>query len=79
MSENPSLTAADIEAAHGGRWGVWQSDTGQWWAARNQPLTADQLTAGAVPFLRAATPDDLKRAISDEERLTGSCKDGDPR
>jgi len=79
MSENPSLTAADIETAHGGRWGVWQSDTGQWWAARTQPLTAGQLNAGAVAFLRAATSDDLKQAISDEERLTDSTKDRDPR
>jgi hypothetical protein len=71
MTENSSLTATDIEAACGGRWGVWQSDTGQWWAARTQPLTASQLAAGGVSFLRAATPDELKQAISDEERLTG--------
>jgi hypothetical protein len=71
MTENSSLTAADIEAAYGGRWGAWQSDTGQWWAARTQPLTASQLAAGGVPFLRAATPDELKQAISEEERLTG--------
>jgi hypothetical protein len=72
MSENPSLTAADIEAACGGRWGIWQSDTGQWWAARTQPLKASQLAAGGVPFLRAATAGELKQAISDEEQLTGS-------
>ena len=72
MSESSSLTAADIESACGGRWGVWQSDTGQWWAARTQPLTADQLAAGGVPFLRADTPDELKQAISDEEHLTDS-------
>jgi len=71
MTENSSLTAADIETACDGRWGVWQSDTGQWWAARTQPLTASQLAAGGVPFLRAATPDELKQAISEEERLTG--------
>jgi hypothetical protein len=71
MTENSSLSATDIEAAYCGRWGVWQSDTGQWWAARTQPLTASQLAAGGVPFLRAATPDELKQAISDEERLTG--------
>ena len=72
MSERPSVTAADIESACGGRWGVWQSDTGQWWAARTKPLTASQLAAGGVPFLRAATPGELKQAISDEERLTDS-------
>jgi len=70
MTENSSLTAADIETACDGRWGVWQSDTGQWWAARTQPLTASQAVAGGVPFLRAATPGELKQAISDEERLT---------
>ena len=69
MSENPSLTAADIEAAYNGRWAVWLSDTGQWWAARAQPLTAGQLAAGCVPFLRAAAPDELRQAISCEERL----------
>jgi hypothetical protein len=70
MTESSSLTATDIEAACDGRWGVWQSDTGQWWAARTQPLTASQLAAGGVPFLRAATSGELKQAISDEERLT---------
>jgi hypothetical protein len=77
MSEKPSLSAEDIEAACDGRWGIWQSDTGQWWAARTQPLTADQLTAGSVSFLRAATPGELMQAISDEERLTNPAKDRD--
>jgi hypothetical protein len=71
MSENPSPTAAEIENAHGGRWAVWQSDTGQWWAARTQPLTSSQLAAGGVPFLRAAAPDELRQAIGEEEQLTG--------
>jgi hypothetical protein len=70
MCENPGLTAADIEAAYGGRWAVWLSDAGQWWAARTQSLTASQLAVGCVPFLRAAAPDDLRQAISYEERLT---------
>jgi hypothetical protein len=70
MSEKHSLTGADIETACSERWAVWQSDTGQWWAARTQPLTASQLTAGCVPFLRAATPEELTQAISQEERLT---------
>lgn len=75
MSENSSVSAADIEAAYDGRWGVWQSDTGQWWAARTQPLTASHLTAGAVPFLRADTPGELMKAISDEERSTSTAKE----
>jgi hypothetical protein len=68
MSQDPSQIAADIEAAYSGRWAVWLSDTGQWWAARTQPLTAAQLTAGRVPFLRGASPDELSKAISDEEQ-----------
>lgn len=70
MSENHSLTAAGIEAACGGRWAVWESDTGQWWAARTRPLTGSQLAAGGVPFLRSATPGELSQAIRQEERLT---------
>jgi hypothetical protein len=72
MCDSPSLTAADIEAACGGRWGVWRSDTGQWWAARTRPLTASQFAAGGVPFLRASTSGELSQAISDEEQLTDS-------
>ena len=72
MSENPGQTAANIETAHGGRWAVWLSDTGQWWAARTRPLTASQLAAGGVPFLRGATPGELRQALSNEERLTES-------
>jgi hypothetical protein len=79
MDENArQRTAADIEAACNGRWAVWQSDTGQWWAARTRPLTAHQQSAGAVPYLRAETPDELRQAISDEERLTTE-EPGDPR
>jgi hypothetical protein len=71
MDDNTSQgTAADIEAACNGRWAVWQSDSGQWWAARTRPLTAHQQNTGAVPYLRAETPGELRQAISDEERLT---------
>jgi hypothetical protein len=61
-----------------GRWAIWQSETGQWWAARARPLTAHQQNAGAVPYLRAETPDELRQTISDEERLTTEGP-GDPR
>ena len=59
--ENPSLAAtiAAIEAVFGGRWGVWLSDTGWWWAARTQTLTAGELAAGCVPFLHAHNPEEL--------------------
>ena len=69
---NPTVSAAAaIEAASGGRWGVWLSDTGQWWAARTRPLTADELNAGCVPFLQADSPEELRQRITDEEQLTG--------
>jgi hypothetical protein len=60
--------AATIEADHP-CWRAWQSDTGRWWAARKQPLTADELNAGCVPFLRADDPDELRQKIEAEEEL----------
>jgi hypothetical protein len=71
---NPSVTG--IEAAFGGRWGVWLSDTGQWWAARKHPLTARHLATGCVPFVRAATPEELIEAITEEERLMSQAQGG---
>jgi hypothetical protein len=41
-----AATAAAIEAEFGGRWGIWLSDTCQWWAARRQALSAEELAAG---------------------------------
>jgi hypothetical protein len=58
-----------IEAAFGGRWAVWLSDTGWWWASRSVPLTAAGLGAGCVPFLRAQTPAGLIEGIQDQEDL----------
>jgi hypothetical protein len=65
-----------IEAEFRNRWGVWESDTGQWWATRQQALTADEITAGCVPFLQADTPDELRQRIRDEEALSGCPHDG---
>lgn len=62
-------SAEAIEAAFGGRWGVWLSDTGWWWAARCEPLNASALGAGCVPFLRAQTPAGLAERIQDQEDL----------
>lgn len=70
-------SVSGIEAAFGGRWGVWLSDTDHWWAARKQPLTARHLAAGCVPFLRAATPEELIEAITEEERLMSQAEGGD--
>jgi hypothetical protein len=66
-----------IEAAFSGRWGVWLSDTGHWWAARKQPLSARHLVAGCIPFVRAATPEELIEAIAEEERLMSQAEGGD--
>jgi hypothetical protein len=62
-------SAEAIEAAFGGRWGVWLSDTGWWWAARREPLNLAALDAGCVPFLRAQTLAALAERIQDQEGL----------
>jgi hypothetical protein len=62
-------SAKAIEAAFGGRWGVWLSDTGWWWATRCEPLNLAALGAGCVPFLRAQTPAGLAERIQDQEDL----------
>jgi len=68
-SENSALA---IEAAFGGRWLAWLSDTGRWWAARSGPLTAADLTADCLPFLNATDPDALTRLIQVQEQLSAS-------
>lgn len=74
MDDDPSPTVATIiaaiEAEFGNRWGVWESDTAKWWAARHRALTTDEITAGCVPFLQADTPDELRQRIRDEEAPT---------
>ena len=64
-------TAKTLEAVFGGRWGVWLSDTGRWWATRRAALTAAELTAGCVPFLRADTEALLAEHIQAQEELSG--------
>jgi hypothetical protein len=68
ITMNEDARATGIEADHP-CWRAWQSDTGRWWAARTQLLTADELNAGCVPFLRADDPDELRRKIEAEEEL----------
>jgi hypothetical protein len=81
MSEpHTSLTAAAIEAAFNGRWGVWLSDTGWWWATRTGALTGEERTAGCVPFIQADNPDELAERIRQQDELTrtaSSTKEGD--
>jgi hypothetical protein len=63
-----------LDAAFGGNWGIWLSDTGRWWAARRAALTTAQLTAGCVPFLRANTPGELAERIQAEEGMTAAIR-----
>lgn len=65
-----SLTEAAIERAFDGRWGVWRSDTGMWWATRTEALTSEQLSAGCVPHVHADTPDELAECIRQQDELT---------
>ena len=71
-----AATVAAIEAESGPRWGVWFSDTGQWWAARRQALSVDEQAAGCIPYLQADTPDELRQRIRDEEALTSDQQAG---
>lgn len=72
MSEQPTAvteTVEALEAAVGGRWGVWLSDTGWWWAARTQTLTAAELAAGCLHFIHADNPDELAESIRQQDQL----------
>jgi hypothetical protein len=68
-SENTATTDA-IEAAFGGRWGIWLSDTGYWWASYRRTLTAAEVEAGRVPFVRAGTAKELTGLVQAQEELT---------
>lgn len=61
--------AAAIEADYV-RWRVWLSDTGKWWAARKEALTAAELSVRCVPFLQADDAGELQQKIDGEEQLT---------
>ena len=63
-------TVEKPEAATNGRWGIWLSDTGWWWAARTQTLTAAELAAGCLHFIHAHSPDELAERIRQQDQLT---------
>jgi hypothetical protein len=67
----PSITSTveAMETVFDGRWGIWLSDTGRWWASRRDSLSAADLGAGCVPFLRADTADELAERIQEQEAL----------
>jgi hypothetical protein len=77
-NEDANVTAivAAIEAAFNGRWGVWLSDTGWWWATRTRALSARELSAGCTPFIQADNPDELTERIRQQERLWPSDNPG---
>ena len=66
---DPSVTAllAAIEAD--GRWAAWVSDTGWWWVARTETLTASEIAAGCLPFVHADTPQELAERVQEQNRL----------
>jgi hypothetical protein len=72
MNDQSASTATmeSLEATFGGRWGIWLSDTGRWWAARRSALSAAELSAGCVPFLRADDPAQLSARIQAQEELS---------
>lgn len=69
--QDPSVTAivAAIESAAAGRWGVWRSDTGWWWAARTRTLTARELSARCLQYIHADNPQELVECIREQDRL----------
>jgi hypothetical protein len=71
MNEHTSAacTMEELEAAFGGRWGIWLSETGRWWAARRSALSSAALSAGCVPFLRADGPSQLAERIQSQEEM----------
>lgn len=73
MDEIPaeiSVTTDAIEAAFGGRWGIWLSDTGYWWASYRSTLTLAETGAGRVPFLRADSTENLRELVQAQEELS---------
>ena len=50
-------------------WRIWISATGRWWALRRDPLTAAQITAGALPLLHADTGTGLAAQIRRQANL----------
>ena len=72
MNNQPTAvteTVEKLEAASHGRWGIWLSDTGWWWAARTQTLTAAELAAGCLHFIHADDPDELAERIRQQDQL----------
>lgn len=52
-------------------WWVWVSDTGTWWASRRAQLTSAEREAGAVPYLRAMSADELAALLAQQHAPLG--------
>jgi hypothetical protein len=64
-----AVTAEAIETAFDGRWGIWLSCTGRWWAKRQDgPSVTGPDTAGVL-LVRADDPDQLRARIQEQESL----------
>jgi hypothetical protein len=64
-----SVPAAAIEASFDGRWAIWLSDTGWWWATRTRALTSMEVSAGCVPHLQADSLEELAERICQQDGL----------
>ncbi len=74
-----AATAQAIEAAFGGHWGVWLSETGRWWGACTEPLTGEEISAGCVPFVQAETPSELTARLHEQDGLRAPSARGGAR
>jgi hypothetical protein len=72
MNENTNLaaTVAAIERAFEGRWAVWLSDSGWWWATRTRSLSPREIAVGCIPFVQADDPGELTERIRQQDLLT---------
>jgi len=67
MTANPEPTALDLLAAEFPDWTIWRSDTGRWWATRDQPVTTAEEHAGVHRVVDADTPAELSRTLDEQE------------
>jgi hypothetical protein len=67
QDDSLSASVAAIEAAFDGRWALWLSDTGWWWATRTSALTPAEVSAGRVPHLQASSLDELAERIRQQD------------
>ena len=83
MNATPTSITAIVEAmetASDGRWSIWLSDTGRWWAARTRVLAAEALNAGCVPFLRADNNGELAERMREQDAIDSAIRqDGKER